>query len=91
MKALVIKSNHGNHQGFNRTWKVLADFESEKEAETFLYDYLLERDFVDEDGEPNTAYDSYQFLVITEDDEFLFNGGSYGYANKEMKEFFNWE
>ena len=63
----------------------------EKEAETFLYDYLLKRDFVDENGEPNRTYDGYQFLVITEDDEFLFNGGSYGYANKEMKEFFNWE
>lgn len=87
---MVLKSNHGNHQGFNRTWAILSEHDDEKEAETFLYDYLLERDIIDEDGEPDRTYDGYHFTVITEDDESLFNGGIYGYANKEIKEFFNW-
>lgn len=89
MKAVVLKSNHGNHRGFNRTWTVLAEFEGNKEAENFLYDYLLERDFVDEEGNIDTTYDGHHFVVFTEEDEYLFDGGAYGYAPKEVKEFFN--
>ena len=91
MKAVVLKSNHGNHTGFNRKWTVLDKFEDNKEAENFLYNYLLERDFVDEDGNIDPCYDGYHFVVITEEDELLFSGGHYGYAPKEVKEFFNWE
>ena len=36
MKALVIKSNHGNHRGFNRKWTILAEFDNHEEAEEFL-------------------------------------------------------
>lgn len=90
MKALVLKSNHGNHTGFNRTWDVLESFEDESLAQDFLNNYLIERDLVDEDGNPDPSYDGYRYVVITEDDynRGIFDGGSYGYANKTIVSFF---
>ena len=90
MKAVVLKLNHGNHMGFNRKWEVLDKFEEDTDAHDFLVTYLTERDLVDEEGNIDPCYDGYYFVVITEEDESLFCGGHYGYAPKEVKEFFNW-
>lgn len=68
MKTLVLKSNHGNHSDFSRKWTVLAEFESEVDGNNFLYDYLIKRDMVDEDGNPDTSYGGYSFRVVTEED-----------------------
>ena len=91
MKALVIKSNHGNHRGFNRKWTILAEFNNREEAQKFLYDYLLRNDLTDEDGETDTSYDGRHYIVVDEGDELLFDGGGYGYASREMAEFLGWE
>lgn len=99
MKTLLLKSNHGNHSGFNRKWEVLESFDNEYDATTScaeLYNQLNEIDDVHEDYEKELTsfwYDGYSYIVITQDDYNggIFNGGGMGYTPKEVVGFFESE
>lgn len=99
MKTLAIKSNHGNHQGFNRTWKVLESFTNEESAQEFLanlHNEVKEINEEHEDFETSTSGfedDLYYYTTITQDDydKGVFNGGHYGHASDEIISFFEEE
>ena len=91
MKTLVIKSNHGNHTGYNRTWEILSKHDTIKEARKELCEIAKELDdtikctkkYLD-----SFEYDLHYYRVITRTDLDLFTGGHYGYMPNEVKEFF---
>lgn len=102
MKTIVIKSNHGNHTGFNRLWEVLNcgwGFDSEEDAKEYLGKVA---DEVDEqyDGETDSfmhhgpihsfEYDLCYYYVVTQDDyqNGWFDGGHHGCANLFIKHIF---
>ena len=102
MKTIVIKSNHGNHTGFNRKWEVLNSgypFDSKEEAIKYL-DAIIdecEDDIPEEErtekGGTGYEYDLYYYNVVTQEDyeNDFFSGGHYGYTNRAIKEIFETE
>lgn len=80
MKALLIKSNHGNHSGFNRHWFIEGKFDNEEEANEKYLDLF---------GDHNDMSLEYIY-IINEDDYFrgIFDGGHMGYPSKEIVEYF---
>ena len=78
MKAIIIRSNHGNHRGFDRHWDILSKHESLDDAM---------RAFKDVDIDENSLVYT---CVITQDeyDFGVFNGEHMGYASKEIVKFF---
>lgn len=102
MTTIVIKSNHGNHTGFNRKWEVLNggdSFDSEIQAMRYLAGIADEEDEqYDEEKEEfvlhgpigSFNYDLYYYAVVTQSDydNGFFDGGHNGYANKKIKDIF---
>lgn len=102
MKTLLLKSNHGNHSGFNRTWEILEEFENEDLAKSVcarMHNEIkdLEEsdpDFEDEhEGINGFENDLYYYTTITQEDynKGIFNGGYYGYASDSIKKYFEEE
>jgi hypothetical protein len=103
MKTIVIKSNHGNHTGFNRKWEVLNSgypFDSKEEAISYLDNIIIELEQDLEDSEKSNLgltgyeYDLCYYAVLTEDeynDDFypFFDGGHHGYVNEQIESIFN--
>lgn len=91
MNCLVIKSNHGNHSGFNRKWEILKEFKDLRDGSDFLS--MLKEELTGEGKFGVTSFedDLIYYYLINEDDFDIFDGGHFGYASKEIKEFFNWE
>lgn len=77
MKAALIKANHGNHVGFNRTW-LLEKLGTKAECKEALKNYSDEIE------------DNYKLVIITQDDinNDFFNGGSNGYFPRCLNEIF---
>jgi hypothetical protein len=80
MKALIIRSNHGNHHGFNRHWDILKKFNSVKEAKD-------EFKVITEYNDGLTLFYTYVITALDYNHD-IFNGGHMGYASKEIVEFF---
>ena len=80
MKTAIIKSNHGNHQGFNKKWS-LEYTGKMKEAKVKIKQYS-------EDIE-----DGYSVIIVTQKDinSDLFNGGYYGYFPSCLQPYFKQE
>ena len=102
MKTIVIKSNHGNHEGFNRKWQILNggySFETIDEAQAYLASIADDEDPIfnseTEDFEPRISLSSWHedlhyYYVVTEEDynTGFFDGGSRGYATEAIKSIF---
>lgn len=99
MKTIVIKSNHGNHTGFNRKWEVLNSgyaFDSEKQAIEYLNNIIdeCEDDIMEDDrtshGLKGYEHDLYYYYVVTREDyeNDCFDGGHHGYVSKQIEEIF---
>lgn len=74
MKTLVIKSNHGNHSDFNRTWELLAVCDSVEEARAELIEWSIERTegcdgWIIKNGRAYNVY-SKEFLATNKSDSF---------------------
>lgn len=107
MNYLVIKSNHGNHTGFNRKWEVLDEVSTLEDAQDILLDAAFgcsDNIIVDGNGLPydinsnhvlydgkceSFSYDGRTYMIISENDQDLFNGGSYGYMSNKIQAFFS--
>lgn len=102
MKTLIIKSNHGNHTGFNRTWSIENKCDSIEEAKIKLSeiadkiadDYgMTEKDRIDLYNGKNEALShglTYYSIITEEDYEWgIFDGGHMGYASQEIIDYFN--
>lgn len=108
-KNICIKSNHGNHSGFNRKWEVLGKSENIEELKTILMENALRCSddiTTNENGEAidlsrneeilyngvddSFNYDGRIYVIVTESEFFadFFNGGSFGYASREISEYF---
>lgn len=96
MKTLVIKSNHGNHHGFNRKWEILEKFNKEEDAKVYLANLHNEEKELNEDDEDfetsisGFEEDLYYYTLITQEDydRGIFDGGHYGYASAEIIDYF---
>lgn len=99
MKTLIIKSNHGNHSGYNRKWTILEEFEDWNDFNSPLtklasiYNDIKDLDEDNEEYEYSLSSfedDLCYYYVVTEEDYHngFFNGGHYGYASDEIIEFF---
>lgn len=100
MKAIVIKSNHGNHTGFNRKWEILNNgyaFSSVEEAIEYLNQIIDEcEDHIPEEDKTSKdlkgyEYDLYYYYVVTKDqyEDGFFSGGHYGYSSNAIEEIFS--
>lgn len=80
MKSIALKSNHGNHSGFNRKWEVLAKSENVDELKEILFTYA-ERcsDYTESDGNGNVIDNSRdgEILYSLKDDSFNYDGRCY--------------
>ena len=94
-KWAVIKSNHGNHTGFNRKWTMLNQgfpFETLDEAIKYLNQIIdeceddIEESERTEKGSESYDYDGCFYKVISSDDLDQFNGGHYGYLPNSISE-----
>lgn len=103
MKTLLLQSNHGNHSGFNRTWSIIEKFNNIEEAkkkcaelhnelyEVFQSDDInINYDATFESSLDSFEYDLYYYKIISQDDynNGIFNGGHYGYASKDIINYF---
>lgn len=96
MKSIVIKSNHGNHSGFNRKWEVLNHgypFRSREDAITYL-DAIIDEceDDIPEGQRTEKGQDSYEndlfyYNVVTEREYEggFFDGSHHGYVNAAIE------
>jgi hypothetical protein len=95
MPAVIIKSNHGNHCGYNRKWKILGGnvYQSRDEAMEHLADIAneLEETYPPELRNDHVLidafeYDLYYYYVIDEFDVLsgMFNGEHMGYIPNEL-------
>lgn len=91
MKALIIKSNNGNHSGFDRKWSELSRHNSVKEARAMIKAYAQDDgEKIDKDGKGYT-YDSLTTIVVlTKNDveQGFFNGTYHGYEPKFITDYF---
>lgn len=98
MKALILKSNQGNHAGFNRTWDIITQCDSNgihlelsKLLDKIGDRYSLTEDETEELFNINGfEYDLTYYTPITQDeyDGGIFDGGHYGYAPSEVVAYF---
>ena len=89
MTYLVIKSNQGNHSGFNRKWELLKSCSSYQDAHSALVDYSLDLD--DNHSIRNgRAYDSSNKMYIFTNDmsSFVYDGVTYAILAKDDVESF---
>jgi hypothetical protein len=106
MKSIVIKSNQGNHTGYNRKWYNIEECETIKEAKKVLKSlaYDLSDNIVERNGAPydknsdefiysnnmkNFNYDGVNYWIITKEDLYMFDGGSFGHMPSFISEYFN--
>jgi len=89
MKALIIKSNHGNHSGFNRKWSLISKHQNIKSSKSELKKLAKEdEEKVSKDGK-SYNYDNLTMVkIITKNDIESFNGNYMGYLPLFVKEFF---
>ncbi|MCD8176729.1 MAG: hypothetical protein LUE98_04615 [Tannerellaceae bacterium] len=92
-KYYFIKSNHGNHTGFNRSWTLLSESNSRKELEReMLYKgFDLSDDIVERNGRP---YDmnTKQYIVtnkMIKNGVFDYDGCMYMIISKKDTHIFN--
>lgn len=99
MKALILKSNHGNQNGFNRKWEILNSCNSEdiftlmtNLLDNVANEYGLSEEYVENNFSLGHSfeYDLYYYISVTQDDydNGFFDGGHYGYANQEIINYF---
>jgi len=83
MTHLVIKSNHGNHSGFNVKWELISICETKKEAKKELVkcSFDLSDDHILWNGR---AYDvnKGEFICTDNDDSFTYDGYRWLIINK---------
>lgn len=94
MKAIVIKSNHGNHTGFNRKWELIAVVDTVKEAREELVQqsiYCVDgcNDWIMRNGRMwNTA--NKEYLYTTDRDSFSEDLRTYTFVTQnEVETFFD--
>lgn len=75
---MLIKANHGNHEGFNRTWSIEGKG-TKSEMKELLKTYVED------------IYDSYKVVILTKKDvlNYFFDGRSNGYVSTEILNYFN--
>ena len=68
MKNIIIKSNSGNHTGFNIKWSIISEHNSIEEAKEKLREYSLcvSDDIIDING----------FAFDTNNEEFIYKKGA---------------
>lgn len=78
MKCYVIKSNSGNHSGFNRKWELIDECYSIKEAKKILLEqaFNVSDDIIERNG---AAYDlsRKEYLYTKKDKFFQYDGKKY--------------
>jgi len=90
MKALIIKSNHGNHTGFNRNWTLISKYKKIHLAKNELKYFAKEDgEKISKDGKSYCFDNLTMYKIITKKDIESFNGNYMGYLPKFVKEFFN--
>ena len=90
MKTLLLKSNHGNHSGFNVKWELLGVFNSLKEGKKGLIDASF--DLSDEHVlRHNRAFDidNKKYICTNTDKSFSYDGRKYMLVTKDDIDLFN--
>lgn len=80
MKNIALKSNHGNHSGFNRKWEILGTSEDINELKEILFSQASScSDYTESDGNGNVIDNSRdgEILYSLNDDSFNYDGRYY--------------
>ena len=99
MKSIVIKSNQGNHSGFNRQWEILNGgyaFNTIEEALSYCaHRHNDIKELSEEDEDYRASCQGFEddlcyYYVVTQDEYVngFFNGNHHGYVNQAIIDIF---
>lgn len=94
MKNILLKSNHGNHSGFNRKYEILDQSEDINDLKSLLRDQALRCSddmSLDENGNVIDGSRDQEVLLSHDEDRFVYDGRFFIIVTQDMYDqgFFN--